>query len=60
MWDDLKNEVENFRRESGQVVSEYAIMMTMFIMVAVILLLLMAVFTEYGWRLVQLVALPYP
>jgi hypothetical protein len=40
---------------SGQVISEYAIMLAMFAGIAVLLVFLLAVFTEYGWRVLSLV-----
>lgn len=46
--------------QSGQIMSEYAIMLVMFIGVALMMMLLMTVFTEYTWRLVSLVGLEYP
>lgn len=44
----------------GQVTSEYAIMLAMFVGIVSILMLLLAVFTEYGWRVISLVGLEYP
>lgn len=40
---------------AGQVISEYAIMLVMFAGIAVLLVFLLAVFTEYGWRVLSLV-----
>lgn len=48
------------KKEGGQVLSEFTAMLVMFIGVALTLMLLLAIFTEYGWRLVSLVALEYP
>ena len=42
-------------RERGQVLAEYAALLVMFTLVAITLLLLLAVFTEYGWRITALV-----
>ena len=44
------------RQENGQVLTEYAIMLVMFALVAISLFLLLAVFTEYGWRLIAFVS----
>jgi len=52
--------IELKKRECGQVMTEYAIMLAMFAGIAVILVLLLAVFTEYGWRLISLVSMEYP
>jgi hypothetical protein len=41
---------------AGQVMSEYAIMLAMFAGIAVLLVFLLAVFTEYGWRVLSLVS----
>lgn len=40
--------------------SEYMVMLAMFIGVALVLVLLMAVFTEYGYRLIGLVGMERP
>ncbi len=42
-------------RERGQVLAEYAALLVMFALVAITMLLLLAVFTEYGWRITALV-----
>ena len=42
-------------RERGQVLAEYAALLVMFTLVAITMLLLLAVFTEYGWRITALV-----
>lgn len=52
--------IESKKRENGQVMTEYAIMLAMFAGIAVMLVLLLAVFTEYGWRLISLVSMEYP
>jgi len=44
------------RQENGQVLTEYAIMLVMFALVTITLFLLLAVFTEYGWRLIAFVS----
>lgn len=44
------------RRENGQVLTEYAILLVMFALVTISLFLLLAVFTEYGWRLIAFVS----
>lgn len=43
------------RRERGQVLTEYAILIVMFVLVAAVMLLLLAVFLEYGWRIIALI-----
>lgn len=40
----------------GQVMSEYAIMLAMFAMAALVFLLLLAGFLDYGWRVLALIA----
>ena len=42
-------------RERGQVLAEYAALLVMFALVAITMLLLLAVVTEYGWRITALV-----
>lgn len=46
--------IESKKSENGQVMTEYAIMLAMFAGIAVMLVLLLAIFTEYGWRIVYL------
>ena len=46
--------------ENGQVLTEYAVMVVMFAFVALILLVLLDAFNEYGWRIINLVGLDYP
>jgi len=40
--------------------TEYMVALAMFIGVALTLTLLLAVFTEYGWRIISLVGMEYP
>ena len=52
---------QNFlKKEGGQVLTEFTVMLVMFVGVALTLMLLLAIFTEYGWRMVSLVSLEYP
>lgn len=46
---------KNGKKESGQVLAEYAAMLVMFALVVITMFLLLAVFTEYGWRLIAFV-----
>ncbi len=43
-------------RQKGQVLSEYALMMAAFTMAAIVLLMVMSSLTDYGLRLLLLVA----
>lgn len=43
------------RAERGQVLTEYAVLIVMFVLVAAVMLLLLAVFLEYGWRITALI-----
>ena len=47
----------NIRRrgERGQVLAEYTALLVMFLLVAAVMLLLLAVFLEYGWRISALI-----
>lgn len=61
LGDAMRNVINHVAKsEAGQVISEYTIMLAMSLGVALMLVLLMAAFTEYGWRLVSLVGLEYP
>lgn len=42
--------------ESGQVLAEYSIMLFSVVLISLALLGLLAAFTEYGWRIIELVA----
>ncbi|MHB9137788.1 MAG: hypothetical protein ACYC4Q_00120 [Victivallaceae bacterium] len=46
--------------QRGQIITEYAIMMAMFAMVAIALLVMTYYFSEYGWRVIKLVSIDYP
>ena len=41
---------------SGQVLAEYALMLAMFAAVSAVLLFLLAVFTDFSWRVLSLIA----
>lgn len=43
------------RAKRGQILTEYAILIVMFVLVAAVMLLLLAVFLEYGWRITALI-----
>jgi len=45
---------------SGQIIAEYAIMLALCAIVAISLLILMFYFSEYGWRVINLVSIDYP
>jgi hypothetical protein len=47
-------------KEQGQIIAEYAVVLAMFIGVAITMLMLMAFFTEYTWRIISLLSLGYP
>ncbi len=51
----MRIEIRTNRRERGQVLAEYAIVLTMFILAAAAMLLLLTVFLEYGWRVIALI-----
>jgi hypothetical protein len=45
---------------SGQTMTEYSLMLLMFMLVAVVMLLLISALNGYGWRILSLVGLDYP
>jgi hypothetical protein len=53
------SEADNCSRQ-GQIIAEYAIMLAMCAIVAISLLALMFYFSEYGWRVINLVSIDYP
>jgi hypothetical protein len=55
-------ERQHIRRkaESGQVLTEYAIMLAMCAGVAIVLTVLLYYFSEFGWRVINLVCIDYP
>ncbi|MCF6177016.1 MAG: hypothetical protein L3J71_14755 [Victivallaceae bacterium] len=46
--------------QSGQVMVEYAIMLAMCVGIALVMMILMFYFNEYGWRAINLVSIDYP
>jgi hypothetical protein len=46
--------------ESGQVLTEYAIMLAMCAGIAIMLTLLLFYFSEFGWRVINMVCIDYP
>ncbi|NOY76184.1 MAG: hypothetical protein GXP32_10415 [Kiritimatiellaeota bacterium] len=46
--------------ESGQAMTEYITMVAIFLGVALMLIVLLDAFSEYGWRLLSLVGMDYP
>ena len=44
------------KHESGQVLAEYALMLTFMASLTVALFLLMSLFLDYGWRVLMLIA----
>ena len=44
------------KSESGQVLTEYAVMLFMVVLVTLSLFLLIRVFLEHGWRILSLIA----
>ena len=46
--------------ESGQITSEYVIMLAMCAVIAATLMVLFYYFSEYGWRMIKLVSIDYP
>ncbi len=51
----MMTEMTKQRIQRGQVLTEYAILIVMFVLVAAVMLLLLAVFLEYGWRITALI-----
>ncbi len=43
------------KRESGQAMLEYTSLLAMFVTIAVLMLFLLSMFMEYGWRMMALV-----
>lgn len=60
MFDLLKKLKAALPGQRGQIITEYAIMMAMFAVVALALLIMTYYFSEYGWRVINLVSIDYP
>ena len=59
--DGKKTQVDQrFGAESGQAMTEYVMMAAMLTGVALLLILLLDAFSDYGWRLLTLVGMDYP
>ena len=48
------------RRSRGQALLEFVVMLAMMMSIVFAMALFLAVFTEYGWRILSLVSLEYP
>jgi hypothetical protein len=48
------------RRQAGQSLTEFAIVLAGMLSIVLTMLLLLAVFSEHGWRLLRLIGLEYP
>jgi hypothetical protein len=48
------------RHQKGQVLLEFVGMLSMLLGISVVLLMFLAAFSEYGWRLLQLIGFEYP
>lgn len=46
--------------ERGQTITEYVLVMALMLGVIVTFVLVLAVFQEWGWRILQLIGLEYP
>jgi hypothetical protein len=58
---ETEKKTENGKRsESGQAMTEYISMVAIFLGVALLLITLLDAFSEYGWRLLNLVGMDYP
>lgn len=44
------------RTASGQAATEYAVMLFLFVLIALSLMFLIGAFTDYGWRIISLIA----
>jgi len=48
------------RRRAGQALTEFTIVLAGMLSILLTTLLLLAVFSEHGWRLLRLIGLEYP
>lgn len=48
------------RRRAGQSLTEFTIVLAGMLSIVLTMLLLLAVFSEHGWRLLRLIGLEYP
>ncbi len=56
----MKKRSRGSGRERGQTVFEYAATLTMFALVAIVMVMLLDSFSQYGWRILSLVGMEYP
>jgi hypothetical protein len=57
----LKNVIQLLHIEKkGQAITEYAIMVVLFIGVTLMLVTLLRVFSDYGWRILNLIGSDFP
>lgn len=52
--------IKRSRQQSGQTLTEFMVIAVMMMGMVATLFALLAVFTEYGWRILSLVGLEYP
>jgi len=55
-----KKKIRLTHGESGQAMTEYVALVAIFLGVALLLVTLLDVFSDYGWRLLNLVGMDYP
>ena len=48
------------KSESGQAITEYIMMVVLFLGLTLMLVTLLDVFSDYGWRILGLVGMDYP
>lgn len=48
------------RTENGQAIAEYSTLLVLFVGVTLMLVTLLRVFNDYGWRILNLIGLDYP
>lgn len=57
----IKNVIKSLTSdESGQAITEYVALVALFIGVTLMMVVLLDVFADYGWRILGLVGMDYP
>lgn len=52
--------MKRWKKNHGQALTEFTIMLSMMLSIVLLTFLFLAVFTEWGWRVLSIIGLEYP
>ncbi len=56
----MKKFLKRLRKRKGQVLTEFSLVAVMILSFCTLLVLFLAIFSEWSWRVLQLIGLEYP